>query len=152
MIADDISNWKFTILSSIAINNNTSVHPSRRICRHIALKFISLRNCYPGSNETLSVRIIACCLLWLIYFILLGLESLEMAYTIWKHNKNAHLRRHEGKCNFTPLPDLGEDDGTTATRGLERCLHAKICFLSMNEANNPHHLDCGSSVPATHGG
>ena len=44
---------------------------------------------------------------------------------------------------------LGEDGGTIATRRLSWCFYVEICFLSMNETNNPQHPDCGISIPGT---
>ena len=66
--------------------------------------------------------------------------------------QNHPLRRHNSMCNSVPLPYLNEDGGRTVTQLLLWCFYVKICLLSMNETKNPLHLDCGRSIPATHGG
>ena len=72
-----------------------------------------------------------------------GIHSLEP-------QQNRLLCRHKGACNSTPIPYLDEDGGTTATRWLSRCFYITFAFLSMNEKNNPQHIDCGRSTPATY--
>ena len=49
-----------------------------------------------------------------------------------------------------------DDDGeTTYETPMFLCFNIKIhlyLYLLMNETKNPQHIDCGTSIPATHGG
>ena len=68
-------------------------------------------------------------------------------HTIFGITQNHGLRPHEGMCYSAPLPYLDEDGGTTATHRLSWCFNVELCFLSMNETNNPQHPDCSRSIP-----
>ena len=50
---------------------------------------------------------------------------------------------------------MDEDGETTYETPMSLCfninIHLYLCLL-VNETKNPQHLDCGRSIPATHGG
>ena len=50
---------------------------------------------------------------------------------------------------------MDDDDETTYETPMLLCFNLKIHIylcLFVNETKNPQHLDCGRSIPATHGG
>ena len=90
--------------------------------------------------------------LWLIYSILVRLQSWWMAYTIWNHNKTVTLRRHKGTYNSASLPYLDEDGGTTATHWLKRCFYVEMCFLSMELRLETFYLPFVAGIDPPHQG
>ena len=62
---------------------------------------------------------------------------------------------HNAACNYAPLPYMDDGDETTYETPMflyfNTNIHLYLCLL-VNETKNPQHLNCGRSIPATHGG
>ena len=90
--------------------------------------------------------------LWLIYFILVVLESRQMAFTIWNHKITVLWVTIRARATSRAFLIWVRMVGQMQHADYRGVLTLKYAFYQWTRQMNPQHLDCGRSIPGTHGG